>query len=277
MRRRRAPAVWSRHVQLLERHSRRPEVLLGVVELHLAADRPRRGLGVLALLLRAAPQQGDDPRFCALAGRCYHGLGRSKQALRYLERTLARLPVAALTPPARKLDARAKQRQRQKDVTGRRPPRPSAAYGRRPSSCSCGSRSSAGLPAGARAAEREIASCADDELRASLCKAWEWPLATWETSRRLASSSLARPSSTRSPVGHERMRSLSYLAILGVSARSRRSAIERYRAAVELAERHHLTPLLPSALLNLGTACQRQGEWGAALDHYGAPSGWRLR
>jgi tetratricopeptide (TPR) repeat protein len=103
-----APRAWSRHVEALARASRRPEVLLRAASVHLSADRPGRGLAVLARLLRSAPLHGTEPDFCRLAACCYHGLGRSKQAQRYLERALHALRPDEADRPAAPAETRAR-------------------------------------------------------------------------------------------------------------------------------------------------------------------------
>jgi transcriptional regulator with GAF, ATPase, and Fis domain len=226
----------------LGRQSRRADVLLRVAEIHHRAERPALSLAVLARLVRIEPGRRRDTACCHLAGSCYHALGRSRRARRYLERALTELPAG--------------------EAGGRLRGQVVALLAR------------VSLQRGdyARArslAHAELESCRSPALRASLLQS-AGVAASYlgEVDQALDHLRTAATLQEQTGAAAERLRTLSYVAIAEYRRGNLEAAIEGYRAAIDVAEGHGLTPLLASALLNLGTACQRQGDWGAALGNY---------
>jgi len=264
-----APRAWSSNAQPLEQYTRQADVLLDLARVHLPANRPARALSTLAHLLRLHRAEHGSPRSCELAGRCLHALGRSKRAQRYLERALLGL-------------TRNQAASSGSTPEGAAPPhQPSAMPGQADPSGAALWRASTvevlvrvhiqrgNYQQARELACRELESCTEPRLRASLCQSLG-VAASYLGDVGLGREQLEQALALfdRSGSAEDRMRSLSYLAILEFRVGHLETAIGHYRAAVELAETHQLTPLLSSALLNLGTACQRQGDWGAALDYY---------
>jgi transcriptional regulator with GAF, ATPase, and Fis domain/predicted Zn-dependent protease len=84
----------------------------------------------------------------------------------------------------------------------------------------------------------------------------------------LATRHLAEATDLQSGSPRQEYRIRTYGAIHAFRSGLLGEAIRGYRAALDVAQSHQLGDLIANAALNLGTALQQSGDWGAALESY---------
>lgn len=230
-----APRRWSNAMHALAGVSRTPAVLLAIGAAQLELGRSRRALTAVVRLLRTRPPGAMRTRAWTLAGTIYLQREIPRRAVRYLTRALEETPadraVAALL--VRALNQ---------------------------------------IGAYARAAELatgHLASAVDDDAAIEL-SAGLGVAATYLGESELAEQHLRRAATRFSEERHPRdaARARSYLAILAFRSGDVETAASEYERALDIAERREQSDMLPTLVLNLGTARQQLGAWGEAISLY---------
>jgi transcriptional regulator with GAF, ATPase, and Fis domain/tetratricopeptide (TPR) repeat protein len=234
------PRRWSDALDQLGRVTEDGTMLLNIAQAHLDLGLPERSLSTLARLLRLRPDHATRVRIWTVAGTAHLHSERPTHAARYLKRALFQ---ASDTEGSLAIAARLVRALNQ-----------------------TGSYAEAATLAKnclSRAADRSAAIAL--ELASGLGIA-----ATFLGDTGLAQSELTHVAEHLSEARHPRdaARVRSYLAILAFRSGDFSTAAAHYTDALDIAERAELTDMLPTLVLNLGTARQQLGDWGDAISLY---------
>ncbi len=242
----RSPRRWSDALaELLRVAVERSEIFahttawIGVAEAQLELGRNERALSTLARVLRHRPDRATRDRVWRLAGTAQLRAERPIRAVRYLERALVRA-----------------------DLTG----------GLAVAGLLVRALNQVGDYAAAAALARQRLQQVDDpstpvalELRAGLGIA-----ATYLGETALAKRELNHVAEHLDEAEHPRdaARVRSYLAIVAFRSGELAVAATHYARALHVAEHAQLSDMLPTLVLNLGTARHQLGDWGQAITLY---------
>ncbi len=264
---------WSDALMELAAASQRARTLLQAAASQLGLGRARRALTALSRLLRRRPDRHTRARCHALAGAALLQLEQPARAVRYLTLALAAEEVPSGDDTGHPIGASLAPSALAANETN--PPTDSLDTERvyRPAVAAKLARAlnqTGDYAAALAVAERHLAalgagdSAVAAELRSALGVA-----ATYLGQSERAEAELERAAADADALDpRDAARAHSYLAILAFRRGAVEAAAEHHAEALSVAERHDLTDMIPTLVLNHGTARQQLGRWGDAIAAY---------